>query len=191
MAITEAQMRMLQRRRTSDLDRLSQQYKKNVQAMTGEYESDFKSYSQRVAEQMAPYEAELAKYKTETQPGYEAQVAAYQKKLDDYKAQLAAIEADPVTERTERVMVGRTWYGKKKYEDATFYDPKPIPTFTEKAPEAPAAPVAPNVEQFDTSKFEQRKAALDTELQREVGERKAGRIAAISRRSSRPMLQGA
>lgn len=190
MAITQGQMRMLQRRRTSDLDRLSQQYKKNVQAMTGEYESDFAAYNKRVAEQMAPYEAELAKYKTEVQPSYEAQVAEYQKKLDEYKAQLAAIEADPVTERKETVVVGKTWYGKKKYGEATFYDPKPIPTFTEKAPNAPAAPVAPTLEKFDTSKFEQRKTALDTELQREVGERKAGRLAAVSRRSRRSMLQG-
>ncbi len=178
-------------RRMTDIDRLAQQYKRNVEAMTGEYESDFAAYNAKVAEQMAPYEAELARYKTETQPNYEAQAAAYQKRVDDYRAQLAAIQADPMVARRETVVVGKTWYGKKKYGEITVYDPKPIPTFTEKAPILPAAPVAPTVKEFDTSKFEQRKTALNTEFQREVGERKAARLGAVSRRATRPMLQEA
>lgn len=68
---------------------------------------------------------------------------------------------------------------------------KELPAFTEKAPTAPTAPTAPEVAAFDASQFEQRRGQLQEEYGREVGERRAGRLAAVSRRSRRPMLQGA
>lgn len=191
MAITQAQMRMLQRRRTTDIDRLAQQYSKNVQAMTGEYQTAFGQYQGRVAEQMKPFEEQMAKYKAADMPAYEAAKASYQQQLDNYLAQLKAVENEPGTYRTERVMVGRTWYGKKKYEDVEIFEPKPVPTLDAKMPEAPTAPTPPTIEKFDTAPFEQRRGQLESDLKREIGERKAGRMGAVSRRSQRSMLQGA
>lgn len=191
MAITQAQMRMLQRRRTTDIDRLAQQYKKNVEALTGEYQSAFGDYQARVNEQMKPFEEQMAKFKAADMPAYEAAKANYQQLLDSYNEQLKALEAEPGTYRTERVMVGRTWYGKKQYENVEVFEPKPVPKFEAKMPEAPMAPTPPAIEKFDTTQFEQRRGQLQSELQRELGERRAGRMGAVSRRSQRSMLREA
>jgi hypothetical protein len=56
---------------------------------------------------------------------------------------------------------------------------------------APAAPTAPQLPEFDQEKFEQQRAQLQTSYQREVGERKGARLAAVSRRTSRPLLKDA
>lgn len=207
MALTKAQLRMVQRRRTSDLDRLSQQYKKNVQNLTGDFEKSFSQFQKQRAETMAPYEAELEKYKTQIYPDYEKQVEGYRQRLDAYNAALEDVQANPVQ------LVGRTIGGGKRGfmyeidgqryseraglpegysvdENQNLYKSRPIPQFNERAPVAPAAPQAPQVAAFDTEAFEQRKAGLETEFKREVGERKAGRMAAVSRRTARPMLQG-
>ena len=197
MAITQAQMRMLRRRRTSDIERLAQQYKRNVEAMTGEFQTAFGEYQGRVAEQMKPFEEQLAKYKAADMPAYEAAKAQYEQQLDAYTQKLKELEADPVVKKTgtyqEKVP---RWglFGLAGYETKTrtyeYEEAKPLPTFEGKMPEAPAAPTAPTIEKFDTTKFDQRRAQLQSELQREVGERRSGRLAAVSRRSSRPMLQG-
>ncbi len=224
MALTQAQMRMLQRRKTSDLDRLSQQYKKNVQNLTGDFEKSFSQFQKQRAETMAPYEAELAKYKTEIYPSYENQVEAYRQRLDAYNTLIQDVEKNP-SEQTnikgvargrqglvyniggreysqnnlpdgyfiEQVVVGQGTSRGRPYDikEPRLFKTRDVPTFTEKAPQAPAAPQAPQAAEFDTSQFEQRKAGLETEFKREVGERKAGRMAAVSRRTARPMLQGA
>lgn len=225
MAISKAQMSMLQRRRTTDIDRLAQQYKKNVESLTGDYQKSFGEYQARTAEQMRPFEDQMAKYKTELYPEYEKQVQAYQAKLDSYKAALADIEKNPSEIVDARVSVsrgGRTYFiDGKPYsernlpegyfvEDVTrqeqrvnrgrpvtvdvteqkLFKSRSIPTFTEKAPEAPQAPAAPQVAEFDASQFDQRRGQLETEFRREVGERKSARLSAVSRRSSRPLLQG-
>lgn len=61
-----------------------------------------------------------------------------------------------------------------------------------KAPEAFAetAPEAPQIGEFDTAQFDEKRAQLESSFKREVGERKAGRLAAVSRRVARPLLQG-
>lgn len=197
MAITQAQMRMLRRRRTSDIERLAQQYKRNVEAMTGEFQTAFGEYQGRVAEQMKPFEEQLAKYKAADIPAYEAAKAQYEQQLDAYTQKLKELEADPVVKRTgtyqEKVP---RWglFGLAGYETKTrtyeYEEAKPLPKFEGKMPEAPTAPAAPTIEKFDTSKFDQRRAQLQSELQREVGERRAGRMAAVSRSSRRPLLQG-
>jgi hypothetical protein len=133
----------------------------------------------------------MAAYKESLLPTYEAQKVAYQAKLDDYNKVLAELEKNPVTARTERVVTGKTWYGKKQYGDVTVYDPKPIPKFTETAPELPAAPMAPEIEQFDEGEFGTKRAAAESTFKREVGERRAARVGAVSRKMTRPMLRGA
>lgn len=197
MAITQAQMRMLRRRRTSDIERLAQQYKRNVEAMTGEFQTAFGEYQGRVAEQMKPFEEQMAKYKAADMPAYEAAKAQYEQQLDAYTQKLKELEADPVVKRTgtyEEKVPRWGLFGLAGYETKTrtyeYEEAKPLPTFEGKMPEAPVAPAAPTIEKFDTSKFDQRRAQLQSELQREVGERRAGRMAAVSRSSRRPLLQG-
>lgn len=80
--------------------------------------------------------------------------------------------------------------GQRDITEDRLFRTKTLPGFTEKAPMAPTAPTAPEVAGFDTSQFEQRRGQLQEEYGREVGERRAGRLAAVSRRSRRPMLQG-
>ena len=66
--------------------------------------------------------------------------------------------------------------------------------FTEAAPAAPEAPRMPTQEempQFSEEPFQQRRTELETRLQREVGERRAARLSAVSRRGARPLMQGA
>jgi len=61
--------------------------------------------------------------------------------------------------------------------------------FTEAAPTAPSAPVRPKIKEFDTSAFAAKKSEAEQTFKREVGERKAARLGAVSRRATRPMLQ--
>lgn len=197
MAITQAQMRMLQRRRTTDIDRLAQQYKRNVESLTGEYQTSFGQYQQRVTDQMQPFEEQMAKYKAADMPAYEAAKAQYQQQLDAYNAQLEALKASPTVTKTgtyqEKVP---RWglFGLAGYETKTrsyqYEEPNPVPTFDAKMPEAPAAPEAPTIEKFDSSQFEQRRTQLQSDLQRELGERRASRLTAVSRRAARPLMQG-
>jgi len=80
--------------------------------------------------------------------------------------------------------------GQNKY---TF---RPLPTTT--APTEPAkpepfamtAPESPDVGTFDASKFEEKKKTLGETFQREVGERRASKIGAVSRKITRPLLAG-
>jgi hypothetical protein len=223
MAITQSQMRMLQRRRTSDVDRLAQQYKKNVEALTGDFESSFAQFQKQRAETMAPYEAELEKYKTQIYPDYEKQVEGYRQRLDAYNALIQDIEKNP-SEMTnikgvargrsgmtyniggreyreadlpegyflENVVVGKGSNRGRTYDitEKRLFKTRDIPTFSEKAPVAPDAPQAPQAAEFDTAQFEQRRTGLESEYKRELGERRSGRLAAVSRRTRRPMLQG-
>lgn len=197
MAETQYQKRM-KVRRMSDIERLAREYSKNVQAMTGQYEQSYAAYQKDVAAKMAPYEAEVARYQSELMPAFESQKAAYQSKLDQYNAMLAEIAKDPVIERTNTktsyVYVSdpmSAFFGGYMPVQQTYktYEKKPIPAFTEKAPTAPAAPVRPAVQEFDTSKFAASKAQAESTFKREVGERKAARLGAVGRRITRPMLQ--
>lgn len=225
MAISKAQMSMLQRRRTTDIDRLAQQYKKNVESLTGDYQKSFGEYQARTAEQMKPFEEQMAKYKTDLYPAYQQQVEAYQSRLNQYQAALADIEKNPsemVDARFTQTRGGRTYiidgkaYSERNLPEGYFVEDvtrqeqrvnrgrpitvdvteqklfraRSLPTFTEKAPEAPQAPAAPQVAAFEASQFDQRRGQLETEFKREVGERKASRLAAVSRSSRRPLLQG-
>lgn len=188
--LPQFKQRQLARRSTSDIERLAKQYQSNIEALTGEYQTAFTGYQAGVAEKMKPFEAQMATYKESLLPTYEAQKAAYQKQLDDYNAVLAEIEKNPVTARTERVVTGATWYGKKKYGDITVYEPREIPKFTETAPALPAVPVAPEIEKFDEGEFGTKRAAAESTFKREVGERRAAKIGAVSRKMTRPLIAG-
>ena len=188
--LPQFKQRQLARRGTSDIERLAKQYQSSVDALTGEYQTAFTGYQAGVAEKMKPFEAQMAAYKESLLPTYEAQKVAYQTKLDDYNKVLAELEKNPVTARTERVVTGKTWYGKKKYGDITVYEPKEIPKFTETAPALPAVPMAPEIEKFDEGEFGTKRAAAESTFKREVGERRAAKIGAVSRKMTRPLIAG-
>lgn len=81
--------------------------------------------------------------------------------------------------------------GTRDVTEDRLFRTRTLPAFTEKAPTAPTSPTAPEVAAFDSSQFEQRRGQLQEEYGRELGERRAGKLAAVSRRSRRPMLQEA
>lgn len=175
-------------RRTGGLDRLAGEYRQQVAGMTDEYSKAFAGYQQRVNQQMAPYEEALKQYQGVAQPQYQQAMADYNAKLESYRQQLAELEKNPVEERQGEVSY-RTWYGRKKTEQFTYFEPKPIPSFTEQMPDIPEAPMAPQVEQFDSSQFEGQRKMASAQLQREIGERRAARLQA-TRRTARTMLGG-
>ena len=99
------------------------------------------------------------------------------------------------------VQTGTQMFGKVrqnvgyfKYAGATqpyesFARTPPAP-FTEQVPVAPTAPQAPQLSEFDAAQFETRRTQLESEFQRELGERRGARLSAVSRRQARPLLQG-
>ena len=214
---TEYQKRMMVRK-TSDLTRLADQYKKNIEAMTGQYETDFANYQKQRDELMAPYEAAVKKYQEVDMPAFENAKSSYEQRLNQFNESLSNFQ-----ERTKitpsKVEIGiepfsfqpfQIFYvGGQKIDTRKLpkeyslepaksgniffdlYKDNPVPTFNEKAPTAPAAPTKPDIAGFDSTKFEQAKTQLQTDFQRDVGARKDARLAAVGRKASRPLLQGA
>jgi len=196
--LPQFKQRQIARRSTSDIDRLAKQYKSNIDALTGEYQTAFTGYQAGVTDKMKPFEAQMATYKESSLPTYETQKATYQKKLDDYNTLLADIKKDPVVPMTGYKEVKKPRFGlfglfgyDTEQEAFTYYAPKAIPKFTETAPTLPKAPTAPTVEAFDSTQFGVKKAEAESVLKREVGERRAAKIGAVSRKSTRPLLAGA
>ena len=195
--LPQFKQRQIARRSTSDIDRLAKQYKSAVDQLTGEYQTAFTGYQAGVAEKMKPFEAELATYKESLLPTYEAQKTSYQKNLEDYNKLLADLEANPVIEATGIRQVKKARFGlgglagtETKSEPFTYYIPREIPKFTETAPTPPATPMAPTVEAFDSGEFTAKKEEVEGRFKRELGERRAAKIGAVSRRMTRPLLQG-
>lgn len=323
------------RRKTSDITRLVDQYQRNVEAMTQQYETAFSAYQQQTAAQLAPYEQAVQQYKTELLPTYEQQAEDYRQKSQQYEESLRAYEQymnsfyiAPGTNKPESfVKYGDSFYwsgditqgfnlkaigqlpslsggefqfvgtGQQQHSYATqqyervpkqvwqtesytayevqlkpvqkyeyTYVPPPFGSmpgtpgsyqyklvtknefvstpvtktrqvmrtvwqdelvtrpvtetiqtgylktqtdggftnltpeqfsvrsqpaaFTEKLPTAPTAPTPPKLDEFDASQFEARRVQLESELQRELGERRGARRRAVSRGGARPLLQG-
>ena len=194
--LPEFKQRKMARRSTSDIGRLAEQYKSNIAGITGEYEKSFQTYQAGVAEKMQPYETQIAQYKDVAVPTYEWQKAAYQTKLDQYNKIVEGIKADPVTVstayRTQKKTNYQGWlFGETEQIPYEVYTPKAIPRFAEVAPVAPDIPVAPEVESFDQTAFDERRKEAEGSFKREIGERKSARISAVSRKSARPLLSGA
>jgi len=175
-------------RKLSDLDRLAKQYAKDAEKAGAEYQQSFAEYEKSVAAKMAPYEADVKRYQTEAMPAFESAKAAYQGKLDQYNTLLAEIAKDPVIEKSATAPVPLRYIPLQ--ETYKTYEKKPIPKFTETAPTAPSAPVKPEIAEFDETKFESKRKQLAQDYQREVGERRAARLSAVSRQSARPLMRG-
>jgi hypothetical protein len=193
--LPQFKQRQLARRSTSDIDRLAKQYKASVDAMTSQYQTAFTGYQAGVAEKMKPFEEQMKIYKESLLPTYESQKSVYQKKLDEYTATLAELEKNPVTARTATriVEIGpglQGDYGGAMFieEPYTYYEQRTIPKFEGTAPTAPELPTAPTIEEFDSSQFGTKKTEAENTFKREVGERRAAKIGAVSRKMTRPLL---
>jgi hypothetical protein len=198
--LPQFKQRQIARRSTSDIDRLVKQYKSNIDAITGEYQTAFTGYQAGVTEKMKPFEEQMKTYRESLLPTYESQKNLYKQKLDSYNEVLADLERNPVIEKTGT----RITYVASPISDPSgmpvwspmeeqykYYEQRPIPKFTETAPKAPNIPVAPEIEKFDESEFGKKRVAAESAFKREVGERRAARIGAVSRKMTRPMLKGA
>ncbi len=192
-------------RRMTDIDRLADQYKKNVEAITGEYQQSFGAFQTEQTRKMEPYNVAAEQYKT-AMGEYEKQAAGYKERLAAHQKAIEDVQANP------RQLVGRTIGGGKRgfmYEiegqryseraglpegysvdaNQNLYKDRPIPKFAEKAPMAPTAPTMPELGEFDVSTFQAKRGEAETTFKREVAERKAARLGAVGRRATRPMLQ--
>lgn len=206
--------RMRLARKTSSIDQLSKQFRQQVAALTGEQEQAFASYQAGVAEKMAPFESALSQYQTKDFPAYEAAAAGYKERLDAYTAALRDIQANPTEtlraiSATPASRLGFVYQfpggisgtasdiSRQGYDlsgqgpSATITRERAAPAkFTEAAPTPPTAPARPEIAAFSDESFQARRAELEQGLQRELGERRSARLAAVSRRS-RSMLSGA
>lgn len=213
--LTQFQEQRLMRKNRSIYD-LANQYKSNVNALTGEYEKSFSEYTAKRNEAMKPYEAAMQTYTANT-AAYEQSAAAYKQKLADYQKRLQDSIDNPQWDRVDYAYVDKpgtggstkwlqTAYGnfgwdnlpsgfrqsqETRYGPPTLYKIRQVGAFTDKAPTAPEAPTAPVVEEFDKQPFEQKKAELEGNYKREIGERRAAKTNAVSRKQARPLLQGA
>lgn len=82
------------------------------------------------------------------------------------------------------------------YRGQNKYTFRPMPeTAAPVTPEKPAAfagvkPEMPEIGEFDAAQFTAKKAEAESTFKREVGERRAARIGAVSRKITRPLLAG-
>ena len=213
---TQYQKRMMMRK-GSDLTRLAEQFKKNIEASTGEYESAFSAYQKQREEAMAPYEVASKEYREIQMPAYESAKAAYEERLNKFNEALSNFQSKTkvsapfklggdllkgTVEQIWNIDGGKISSNKlpsgysievaPKGTKDRFYDlykDNPVPTFSERAPSAPSAPQAPQIAGFDETKFEQKRGQIQQEFQREVGERKGARLAVVGRKGSRPLMQ--
>jgi hypothetical protein len=221
-------------RRMTDIDRLAAEYRRNVDAMTGEYQKAFGEFEAGRAKTLEPYNLAMEQYRTQfadyekQAAGYKQRLAAYQKAIEDFPTsagekanvpmsvvrgnkfftidgtQYSATDlpvnyfmADVMGEVPETRTVGagrgarqvQTGNMITKVVGQELRKRTPPGQFTEKAPTAPTAPTMPELGTFDSSGFQKRRAEAESAFQREVSERKAARLGAVSRRATRPMLQ--
>lgn len=180
-------------------------YQKQVAEKMAPYEAEVKRYQ---SELMPNYESQVS--------GYRQRLSEYQTKLEDItKRPYDYLSPAPRTETTEGY--GDDWRrNTSAYFPSLGKRLKPIDLvnmgyevsqdrygggfgevrkrralekFTEASPTAPSVPVRPVVQEFDASKFAASKEETEKTFKREVGERKAARLGAVSRRATRPMLQ--
>jgi hypothetical protein len=166
-----------------------------MRELSGQQAESFGAYTRQVAETMAPYEQQMDQYRTTLLPEYEKQRQSYQQSLEAFQAQLEEIKKNPTVTKTEQVEMPRGGlaglFGRKKTVTQEYQEPREVPTFEQVAPVAPAIPEAPKIGEFETAGFEQKRKQLQSDLQRELGERRGARMAAVQRRPRGGLMQGA
>lgn len=206
--LTQFQQRRAQRRKTSDIENLFKQYQQQMADIAGQSETAYGAYKQQVAATMAPYESATGKYRTDFSK-YEADLASYRNSIASYQNRIAYAMENPTTEvpageyKTTRtrggtsILIGGQSYNANNvpegytYEGGKLYKVTDPGTFEGKAPSAPDVPQMPSFADFDTSQFEAKRKVAEETFKREVGERKSGKMTAVSKRSARSLLSGA
>ena len=228
--LPQFKQRQIARRSTSDIERLAQQYKSSVDAITGEYETAFSGYQAGAAAKMKPFEEasekykqELAEYTSNVAAPYKSALEAYQKNSEKYQTELSEISTgarDREAKFRDTTITNPFTGAAIQYSAELFSNPKkygfssvltpveggkrgtgiytfrPLPTSAEPVtPDKPAdfagvQPEAPDIGKFDESEFGTKRAAAESTFKREVGERRAAKIGAVSRKMTRPLLAG-
>jgi len=207
--LTQFQQKRLQRRKTSDIENLFKQFQQQMNDITNQYESSYGAYKNQVAATMAPYEAATSKYQTDFSK-YEEGIASYRGSLTAYQERLAQAMANPTTEvptseyitsRTRggtSILIGGQSYNVNNvpegytYEGGKLYKATDPGTFQGSAPSAPPeVPQMPSIPEFNASPFEEKRKVAEETFKREVGERKSGKLGAVSKRGARSLLSGA
>lgn len=211
--LTQFQQRRAQRRKTSDIENLFKQYQQQMADIAGQSEASYGAYKKQVAATMAPYEAATGKYKTDFSK-YETDLASYRNSIASYQNRIAYAMDNPTTEvptsdyaiQQRRggtlVSIGGKSYNTSAnanelpegytFEGGKLYKVTDPGTFEGAAPSAPpSVPEMPSVAGFDTSQFEEKRKIAEETFKREVGERKSGKLGAVSKRGARSLLSGA
>jgi hypothetical protein len=187
MAATKFQKSFQAKRRTNEISRLTKQFQEQTSGLLGEYQT-------QSAGKMADYEKQSADYQN--------LMKNYQGKLESYRADPYTWNETPIVQvrdaRAGRNVEGITLPTGQRYKLSDLESQgiafkregaKGFVGTLAQAPEAPniQAPASPDVGM--TEDMTARKKSLSSDYEREIAERKAGRIGSVSKRAqSRPML---
>jgi hypothetical protein len=189
------QRRTAARRATSGIDRLAKEFERRMQELSGQEAARFGEYTQQVADTMRPYEQQMEEYRTTLLPEYERQVKSYKDALTKFEAEVEDVRQNPFTTELVRVpytkAVGGTIRAVNPTVEIEQEVERPMPQFTAQAPVLPAQPAAPEIAAFDTGETAQQRKQLQSDLQRELGERRGAKLAAVQRRPRGGLMQGA
>lgn len=187
MAATKFQKSFQTRRKTSEISRLTKQFQEQTSGLLGEYQVES-------AAKMADYEKQSTDYQN--------LMKNYQGKLESYRADPYTWNETPIVQvrdaRAGRNVEGIQLPTGQRYKLSDLESQgiafkregsKGFVGTLAQAPEAPniEAPVSPDVGM--TEEMTARKKSLSSDYEREIAERKAGRMGSVSKRAqSRPML---
>jgi hypothetical protein len=213
MAATKFQKAFQTKRRTGEVDRLTKQFQQQTSGLLGEYGAEIEKkkseYDTRMAEfnkVNEPYKQRLSDYQSILKDlaekrgdwipvAYVRTERGSKRNLDIYDIPRDFVGTSGQTTQPSgeglgghRSLTSLNSQGvQTKIENGQAYveRQKRIPApFTEKAPIAPEAPDLKMAEEMQT-----RKKSLSSDYEREIAERKSGRMGSVSKRAqSRPML---
>tara|TARA_R110000868_G_scaffold8870_1_gene45167 strand:+ start:2358 stop:3035 length:678 start_codon:yes stop_codon:yes gene_type:complete len=179
----------------------------SYQEKAGERDAAYRSAVAEYEPKKSEYERLVSSYSGRL-TDYQSQLADYEKNPTTKKQLEFRMVSNPYSGYSSN-KIRQTYYKGKYYDDrdmdyfvvkdnikksdSGYYQEvaraAPAP-FAEEAPVAPIAPQAEKTQPFDDAPFQQQKQQVETTYKRELGERKAGRQRAVSRKASRSMLQG-
>lgn len=167
------------------------------------YDTKYASY----LDQLAAYNESMNKYSGDISSYLDKSAASQERVIDLPKGRgnvayfdIGGQRVDPITVKNNPTKYGFEYVVtpfEAGFRGTNKWVVKPLMTETEPvAPTAPGkftepAPEIPQIGDFDASQFEAKKSQAEQTLKREIGERKAAKIGAISRKATRPLLGGA
>lgn len=204
---------------TGEQEQAFAKYQQGAAAQMGAYDEAVKAYQEQAGAVEAESASRLSAYQTQVSD-YQKRLDDYMKAMKDWEANPTEILRPTTFSSSGRAGYSFVFPGgiqgtvsdirRQGYEvqglgvpgnqimKSVFIEAdRPQPTaFSEKPPaipelgKLPEAPGKPDIPEFSTEAFQARKTALESELKRELGERRSARLAAVSRRG-RTMLSGA